>query len=284
MFAVKRTPRWPDPRVKPPYGAAEIDWAHPLAQNLLACWLMNEGAGDTVVNATGGLFGQLVSAAVSAWSPIAHGLGLVFDGATQYGAVTNGSSILAGLSAFSVTVRARSDVAHPSGTDDYLLSVESGGGQNNKIFVLFKSNAADKYTFRVYNVLTSADAVENAADSGGILRQITGRWDGTTIDLLMDGVLQTNTAVLVGPTNTGVVPLVIGAVDGGAVLWQGAIDFVYLHGIALPTDLALWLAAEPYAFLRPILRRRYFVPAVGGGGPSMVFQSGVMTPVTPGYL
>ena len=35
-----------DPRVKPPFGAAEIDWGHPLARGLVHCFLMNELAGS----------------------------------------------------------------------------------------------------------------------------------------------------------------------------------------------------------------------------------------------
>src|SRR3990167_2034237 len=34
---------WSDPRVKPPFGAAEVDWGHPLARGLIAVYLFNEG-------------------------------------------------------------------------------------------------------------------------------------------------------------------------------------------------------------------------------------------------
>src|SRR5262245_14193662 len=42
----RRSLLWPDPRVKPPYGAAEIDPGHPLARGLIGAWLCNEGAGE----------------------------------------------------------------------------------------------------------------------------------------------------------------------------------------------------------------------------------------------
>jgi hypothetical protein len=49
----------------------------------------------------------------------------------------------------------------------------------------------------------------------------------------------------------------------------GAGDLVYLgvYDHILAASDALWLHAEPYAMLRPIVRRRYFVPAVDSGFP-----------------
>jgi hypothetical protein len=36
--------------IKPPYGAVEIDWAHPLAWGLTGYWLFNEGAPTATTN------------------------------------------------------------------------------------------------------------------------------------------------------------------------------------------------------------------------------------------
>src|SRR3990167_6114750 len=41
----RRSLLWPDPRVKPPFGAAEIDWGHPLASGLVFYAPLNEGGG-----------------------------------------------------------------------------------------------------------------------------------------------------------------------------------------------------------------------------------------------
>src|SRR4030095_1237346 len=45
-----RARRWPDPRVKPRYVAAEIDWSPPLAAGLVAYLLMNQTGGNSVMD------------------------------------------------------------------------------------------------------------------------------------------------------------------------------------------------------------------------------------------
>jgi hypothetical protein len=42
---IKRSPLWCDPRVKPPFRTARVNWGHPLATGLEACFLLNERAG-----------------------------------------------------------------------------------------------------------------------------------------------------------------------------------------------------------------------------------------------
>jgi hypothetical protein len=50
---------------------------------------------------------------------------------------------------------------------------------------------------------------------------------------------------------------------GGAGIAADAdqMDYAYVYRRQLSDDMGLWLTYEPYAFLRPIIRRRYFVPS-----------------------
>jgi hypothetical protein len=58
----------------------------------------------------------------------------------------------------------------------------------------------------------------------------------------------------------------LGSRNGGASNFTACqLDHLYAYEKALDSALALWLSAEPYAMLRPIVRRRYFVPAAVGG-------------------
>src|SRR5437899_5600014 len=43
---LRRSPTWADPRVKPPFGAARLRDDHPLAQDLIIFWLLNELGGN----------------------------------------------------------------------------------------------------------------------------------------------------------------------------------------------------------------------------------------------
>src|SRR3990167_4956320 len=64
---------WPDPRVKPPFGAAEVDWSHPLARGLAFLSIFNE-SGSGVVDLVTKLGGSPVNAPFV--TPSADGLGV----------------------------------------------------------------------------------------------------------------------------------------------------------------------------------------------------------------
>src|SRR5262245_45028942 len=80
---VKRSAVWPDRRVKPPFGAAEIDWGHPLSTRLQVSYLLNE-LGGRLYSLTGKSPANPGSTAVRIAGPAGIGLqgtGLSTDGA-----------------------------------------------------------------------------------------------------------------------------------------------------------------------------------------------------------
>src|SRR3990167_5380853 len=50
---VTRAAHWPDPRVKPPFGAVVLNQGDPLARGLVNLFLLNEGGGNPVDLVTG---------------------------------------------------------------------------------------------------------------------------------------------------------------------------------------------------------------------------------------
>src|SRR3990167_119944 len=67
---------WPDPRVKPPFGAAEIDWGHPLARELVVCLLFNEQAG--IPQDSGPYHATTGKSPSLAWKATSQGPGVAF--------------------------------------------------------------------------------------------------------------------------------------------------------------------------------------------------------------
>jgi hypothetical protein len=110
-------------------------------------------------------------------------------------------------------------------------------------------NRVDEYVY------TFAD---NLCQTQGVAYQ-SGVFVGTTIE---------------GPTTSGAVTgsganLLMGRRGDGAVQLDGTTIHLAVWGRALSADQVQWFYAEPYAMLRPIVRRRYFVPAAvlrAGGG------------------
>src|SRR3990167_7254427 len=69
---------WPDPRVKPPFGAAEVDWGHRLAQKLVAGFFFTEGGGTMLLGGAS-LYGTSVA---SSWEASARWPAMIFNGST----------------------------------------------------------------------------------------------------------------------------------------------------------------------------------------------------------
>lgn len=65
-----------------------INWGHPLAQGLVASYLMNEGCGDLVHDSCGMNDGKMIGmapfSATSGWGPGPQGAALAFDGTNDY--------------------------------------------------------------------------------------------------------------------------------------------------------------------------------------------------------
>ena len=254
---MSRSLLWPDPRVKPPFGAAEIDWGHRLALNLEALWLMNEGGG--VARSMGP--GRVMSGAAT-WgssrsglvtgasgdqgqnSQLAFGTNASFSLATGHRAITDSYIENCTYGNFYVS---------NSDCGGYALGLSPSSDGPNVHYVLHRNNnqgggvalASDGW-----HTKGSARTL-NTDYSVGVSLQL-----GTAVKLYINGALDTtNTSVAatVGYGSTGARPA--SALTDAHVWYSG------IWSRLLTPDDFLWLHAEPYAMLRPIVRRRYFVPS-----------------------
>jgi hypothetical protein len=248
---------WPDPRVKPPFGAAEIDWGHPLTLGLLTAFLFNEGAGrpqNLLLEPSSG-------AAATIWTPSRHGLALDFEPMTSPLQVS--SSRLDNLGALSVVFRWLWNGGLGDDTWTYPGAKPVDGAQWWLVYDTSLSRLEWRRTYttlfqRAFVTTISANRWYHTvgtdtgiAGSGNCLVYLDGVRSGTEESFASGAPAADAGAVAIGGANASAYRN-----------WRGLLDVFLYYNRALSPSEALWLASEPYAMLRPIVRRRYFVPAV----------------------
>jgi len=240
---------WPDPRVKPPFGSVTIDWNHPLAQGLVGCWLFNEGAGLTAYDLAMNKHGALTNGPL--WVPGRTGTALNFDGADDsVSALFDTADI--------VTVSAWVKMNKPDASDFNFVTQDGGvsgrfstGWSGGERFYIAKSGVA-------YHKLTNAYSLSTYNNSWHHIVLVYTP-DNTQSHIYVDGV-EASYAAASSQTITSNTTVYLG--QEGALYSNGLFDDVRIHNRVFSASEVLWLYIEPYAFLQPVIRRRYFVPAV----------------------
>lgn len=256
---------WGDPRVKPPFGSAEIDWGHPLATDLHDCVLLNEGGGTAVINlGPGGTPGSLVSVSGGlwpAWSGSVEGLAVKPGSQTS----TTKSEIrvpshggFTGQLPAAMRIRVIPNVY----ASNYNMLAEKGttSPASDAEFGIYINATGSAFSW-IYFGGGAGVALSGGSVTVGRVHDIVCTRDSVgLISVYLDGqfiVSKTLTGVLVSPNNWRLGNSTMGGTLGAEMTylvlqsWRRSLT---------PTEvLGLW--TEPYAFLRPILRRRYFVPA-----------------------
>lgn len=273
---IKRSAIWPDPRVKPPFGSVEIDWSHPLAMHLVSCFLFNEGGGRPI--------------------DLATGLAATLSGTPQGYAVAAGGSYIKTANIAYVTPvddAARFGITSESfslACDFYPSSADAG-------FAYFASRldagASDGWVVRTIAgkifISTFAGGAQSSSNSVAgmtndrLNRTVTVR-TGSTPAYFVDGqsiATESNPGLDDAGASTGVYRIAANQ-SGGSIPKTGIDRALFYFGRSLSQEDAAWLNAEPYDFLRPIIRRRYFEPPPPP--PSLVFQAVSLTAVNSGYL
>ena len=267
-----RSPVWSDPTRQPPQGAVEIDWSHSLAQGLAFC-------------AIGGFWFDLTQHGQMAVRPnytavLPSPRGVVFDCSTT-AAVSAGFEFpfrLDGLITrdFSVVVEFR----------PRLFAVGDGAPRDSCAIIEVPYRAADWFApwvsvffGRQFN--TNGRGALGYASAGTYVEAATAsdayfvsrEWRryaavrfGASAAFYRDGVLFESVAFT---TNTNIdwgerrpIELLVNG-NGRGNATDGQLTHVYVWRRPLARQEVEWLYAEPYGFLRPIVRRRWFVPTTG---------------------
>lgn len=236
------------PQQKPGPGA-EIDWGHPLGSTMLACWVLNEGAGVRIRNLVNGEVGRLSVGNWRSGQPY-------FGSQGQY--ITLPTTVLLPLN-YTITTSLRPDVvgtynaiwdyqdtANGAWTglwnypDSAIWYSRLTTGGPNQTFGMSPSPMPAGVRVSLSCVVSEAGTVRRVYKNG---RLLVGPFTSTNVSGLMDKV------------NT---------LGNASYAQVGSWDYHYIHARALSPDEVRWLSAEPYAMLRPPgpARRYYTVSAL----------------------
>jgi hypothetical protein len=243
MLAVKRPAIWPDPRVKPPFGAARVNWGHPLAEGLRACFLLNERAG-IAYNLVGAPHASIfASAGRNPWTD----QGWLGDGTTLLGSRVP----VVPVTAYAITMACEAS-ATPGGTFPTYVQLDDPASATAYVSIYF-SNGASEYVYEI----TGAVSVTSPAVAGRLDRLTGLSRSATQHEFWRNGMLQSQSSTAATfPTVTGLsLGLAHNAAPAGKFPMNGRLNWVALWRRDLtPTQIAE-LAEMPFAYLEPIPSR-----------------------------
>jgi len=244
------------PRQKPPRGT-QIDKSHPLARGLVAAWLFNEGAGETVWDYAGPNHGTMTNMEPTDWQAGPHGFMLNFDNSgSDYIAISASPELLALPTTYNFSAvfrfnehggtRDRPALAW-AGTDDLLLYPNDDVSSNGGTRVFWRNLGG--------NII-----IENVSD-------LSYEWHdfvfvsraSNSHEVYRDGV-SVGTSSATGSAGPFDEALRIAAYYPGPQFFDGQIEFVYIYARALTENEIKLLHANPYVmFDQPSSARHFYL-------------------------
>lgn len=259
----RRSALWSgDPQEKPPFGSVEINFAHRLAPTGV-CWLINEGGGNLIDLVTGRT-GVLTTGPSHGAS--ARGLALRLSGSND----VRSSGAFVTAPPFSLHVWFTTDNVSGVKTLAAIASTTSDGSYH-RLFLFDDDVGAQSSDVGNNSFARTASVI--VANKWHLA---SGVWASTASRkaYLDAGDEATNTVSRV-PGSLNTTDLGVNRNNAGVPeRLPGQIGLALLYPVAHSQNDIRWLAAEPYIFLRPIVRRRYFVPAAGGAAeiPQLIMR------------
>lgn len=196
-------------------------------EGLVAHWKFDEGAGETVADASGNGNNGTIMGAV--WTDGVKGAALQFDGVSSYVRVPDSPSLNI-TSAMTIEAWIRSN-----STDGARVIVSKWDDANSTWSYIFKDHN-DTDTLRIE---LSKDIHADLIDLPGTNAIPLGEWahvavtfEGTTVRLYLNGVLDAEGTTTGGTIDSSWAELQIGAISGGEV-FDGMIDEVRIYNKAV---------------------------------------------------
>jgi len=265
---------------KPELGR-QINWAHPLAKGLVACWIMNEGGGDKIFDLSGnGNVGTLTNMTPATdWVGGKYGHALDFDGDDDY--------VNCGDIAFTTKISIVATLWCNTLRDwNVIIDKSSTAVVNNDLSIRLSldDSAPQKLRFKLW-----ADGNVAIGDVFSNSEFPTQQWvhvvatykSGSAMRLYLNGVKQTDEDTgASGTIDDSAFPVIIGehVASANPVVWDGPISDVRLYNRTLSADEVMSLYREPYAMFEEVPIWMYYSPAVGAVAPTGVLYGSLVGP------
>lgn len=244
----------------------KINWSHSLAQELVGCWVFNEGAGNKVFDSSeNGLDGNLLNMdPTTDWILGSNGYGLDFDGNNDIIDCGTGSRIVTDFSGGkgSVVMVAEFDV----GSDPFetLICKRDGGTVEWQLFI----HDTGVLGFRIGATTVNTIGATVVEDS---VRRVYGfTYNNPTVEIFLDGISDgISGSVFSAPTRQDV-NLAIGGrwatYPTPDKLLNGRIYSVFVWNRSLSDAEQLEMAINPYGMFELLnIPLEFMTTAVVGG-------------------
>ena len=250
-----------------PTAPVEVDWSHPLAANLACLFIPGYSLHDlaqTGLSLAWGSAGAIgaTSRGPSAWN---NSTSISSDAlATPQAGIP--ASIVGG-NEFTVVASTHIFGAPAANAVFFSVNYSSSGSAPYVVWDL-GTNSSQCYSFFINNGGTfNGNSQSTTLPSIGPAFLVgTCQIGGNTNLYLNNSLLLSEPASSPSPTSTSTSNITLGSGS------NSAIEFGSFYNSILTAQITAWLTAEPFAMLRPIRRRTYFVPA------SATFSASIRAP------
>ena len=258
--------------LKPPVGST-INWGNPLAQKLVACWLMNEGGGGIIKDIAGRHDGRFSGGSAPLWKPSSKGRILNFDNVDDDIPTTPESSF--GCEAGPLTIAALINPnAQPLGDADNYGRILGKGGTGFVAFQ-YQDNTPGLSDLLIFQKdYATEDLAQISADNTitkNVWTYALVTWDGrataANVHIYINGKETTyqTTTNGVGTKSSDAAQIwhIGNNTTPGIRDFPGGIGYIMLWKRVFTPSEARFHSSNPYCFIKPYKKVIYFVPVTG---------------------
>jgi hypothetical protein len=253
-------------KLKPVRGMMMLNRGHPLLQDMLACWLFNEGNGDTVYDVVGYYSGACSDIT---WNGGQYGFAVLNSGNDGSQVFCEDFAKLFNQSAGTVEIWLRPNWDYDDGSNHYFWDTYGG---NNKRFLLYKASDGDTDIY-TGGTLRGSHRYEYEA---GQWYQVVLVWGANL--LYINGNLVNNYTD--GDLGTGADDLYIGSRYSSSSALDGYVELFRVWNRALSESEIKSLYRDPYQMF--YVPQNHLMVEVGGAPPEeghpqviMIMMSGL---------
>lgn len=233
---------------QPPLGTP-INRNHPLAQGMVACWLLNEGGGLNCYDSTGRcpIPGVATSAAVSKIGT--RGLSRTFAGGNT-DSIDIGTQSALSLTSSACTMSAWVFYNGVNGTAYYVAADFDAAGAISSMLIS-KTNNTNKFQWGSSGFIIASSTLPTAGKWYHVVGTRSGATGGWTLNIYVNGVLETSTTTALNPGAQQQFKIGRpGGYTGTGFSWLGLIQNVMIYNRALSASEVRQLYTNPYQMFK----------------------------------